>query len=147
MEHLGRNFAIEFPFERHQEFFKDCNRVKRDKVLKKRLMSLKWKFNGKIESLVIHSSDIFFFLSRKKSSSNCTFSYSNNCKCNRTLTQICRRFQLYHNVFVNRQANVPISQSILLYSVAETSCKFQKTRRGISKITNELISNQQQSLN
>ena len=63
--------------ERHQEFFKDCNRVKRDKVLKKRLMSLKWKFNGKIESQVIHSSDIFFFLSRKKSSSNCTFSYSN----------------------------------------------------------------------
>ena len=77
MEHLGRNFAIEFPFERHQEFFKDCNRVKRDKVLKKRLMSLKWKFNGKIESQVIHSSDIFFFLSRKKSSSNCTFGYSN----------------------------------------------------------------------
>ena len=77
MEHLGRNFAIEFPFERHQEFFKDCNRVKRDKVLKKRLMSLKWKFNGKIESLVIHSSDIFFFLSRKKSSSSCTFSFPN----------------------------------------------------------------------
>ena len=30
-------------------------------------------------------------------------------KCNRTLTQICRRFQLYRNFFVGKEANVPIS--------------------------------------
>ena len=65
MDHLGLNFAIEFPFERHQSFFKDLISFHSIAVLKKLLMPLKWKFNGKISSQVLHSSDIIYYLSFK----------------------------------------------------------------------------------
>ena len=62
MEYLGCNFAIEFPFERHQSFFKDLISFHSIAVLKKLLMPLKWKINGKITSQVLHSSDIMYYI-------------------------------------------------------------------------------------
>ena len=42
-------------------FFKDLISFHSIAVLKKLLMPLKWKFNGKISSQVLHSSDIIYY--------------------------------------------------------------------------------------